>query len=77
MLFIALVTNTLRAPASRNQHFTKDICSTLAKSALVTTPMTGRFIDVVKLGEKGDHGAFALSTSAIMSASQAQTSSAL
>lgn len=41
----------------------------LAKSALVTTPMTGRFIDEVKPGEKGDHGASALSTSAIMFAS--------
>ncbi|MBC0785642.1 hypothetical protein FSG57_000080 [Escherichia coli] len=49
----------------------------LAKSALVTTPMTGRFIDEVKPGEKGDYGASALSTSAIMSASQALTNNAL
>ncbi len=48
----------------------------LAKSALVTTPMTGRFIDEVKPGEKGDHGASALSTSAIISASQALTNNA-
>ncbi|KEM01896.1 hypothetical protein AC62_2452 [Escherichia coli 6-175-07_S3_C3] len=41
MLLTALVTNTLCAPASRNQLVTKDICSMLAKSALVTTPMTG------------------------------------
>ncbi|GAB5105782.1 hypothetical protein EC2021H102_43890 [Escherichia coli] len=77
MLLTALVTNTLCAPASRNQHFTKDICSMLAKSALVTTPMIGRFIDEIKPGEKGDHGASALSTSAIMSASQALTNNAL